>query len=329
MRNLFSRSIVGPLVLLLLLAATLLALAGGHVFTWRELGGGLVTAFFIPCLPAQNVVASGKATINLANLLGYTIEYILLELGGTSFTKSMITDCAIKANAKVIYDDTGSNMDSRMQYRGEAANAAYLVVAFDESRSRTTVAKTVSTKTGVDQNVVDGEKIGCIDTTFGIQQLTAEITIAGATAPTLNAYAELSPAPAVDDRFRGLIGKTLNFTISPAASGTFLFDVPYGRQNGAIIKRIFLIGSTVTGYEVKKNGITIMKANSVALNNFIEGREGRVSQSNVVPIDFIKDGNQTAALNAYNANTMEYYVTVSGAGNVTVVVELYDLLNNN
>src|SRR5207302_3243853 len=92
--------------------------------------------FMIQCLPAQNVVATGKATISFANLLGYTVEYILLELGGGAFTKAMITDINIKANAKTIISDTGANMDSRMQYRGEGANAAYLVIALDESRSR-------------------------------------------------------------------------------------------------------------------------------------------------------------------------------------------------
>src|SRR5689334_22741438 len=160
-----------------------------------------LTAFFIPCLPVQNVVATGVATVNFSNLLGYCVEYILLELGGTSLTKAMITDIDIKANAKTIVKDTGSNMDSRMQYRGESANAAYLVIAFDESRARCEVRG--RQKDG-SLNVVDGEKIGALDTTFGIQQLTGEITIAGATTPTLNAYAELSAAPAADDRFRGL-----------------------------------------------------------------------------------------------------------------------------
>lgn len=280
---------------------------------------------FIECLPFQNVVATGVATINFANLLGYAVEFILLELGGTAFTKAMVTDADVKANAKTILKDTGSRIDDRMEYRGETASAAYLVLAFDESRGRTEVR---GTQGGV-PNIIDGEKVGAIDTTFGLQSLTGEITITGATAPTLKAYAEVSAPSALDPRFRGLISKVFNFTVSPAAAGTFLFDVPQARAQGAILKRIFLFGATVTGYEVKKNGITIQKGTSSAAITYQQQREGRVPQANVQVIDFIKDGNQSSALNAFDANAMEYYMTVSGAGNVVVVAEVYDLLNNN
>lgn len=278
---------------------------------------------FIECLPFSNVVNDGKATINFANLLGYTVEYILLELGtsgGSALTKAQMSLIELKANGKNILSDTGSRIDSRMKYRGETADNSYLVLAFDESRARTELRGA---------SVIDGEKIGTIDTTFGISSLTGEVTIAGANAPTLKAYAEVSAAPSVDSRFRGLISKVLNFSASPAASGTFPFDIPYGKLAGSIVKRIFLFGSTVTGYEVKKNGITIMKASSDALNDYIQTREGRVPQSNIQCIDFIKDGNQSSALNAADAQTMEYYMTVSGSGTVTIVVELYDPLNNN
>jgi hypothetical protein len=278
-----------------------------------------VAAFFIECLPAQNVVNTGRATINFANLLGYSVEFILLELGGT-FTKAMITDLDVKANAKTIFRNTGSRQDDQMEYRGETASAAYLVVPFDESRGRTEVRN---------GTVIDGERIGAIDTTFGIQSLTGEIEITGATNPTLKAYAEVSAPASLDPRFRGLIAKNQHFTVSPAAAGTFAFDVPQLKAAGAVGKRIFLHGSTVTGYEVKKNGITIQKVTSSALNTYQQLREGRVAQANVQCIDFIKDGNQSSALNAADANSMEYYMTVSGAGNVVVSVEFYDLLNNN
>lgn len=272
----------------------------------------------IECLPFQNVVNTGKATINFANLLGYSVEYLMLELGGT-FTKAMITDIDIKANAKTIHKNTGSRLDDMNEYRGETADAAYLIIPFDESRARTESRGEPS---------IDGQKIGSIDTTAGILALTGEIDITGATSPTLKAYAEVSNPQSMDARFRALISKVLNFTVSPAAAGTFPFDVPYGRQTGALVKRIHLFGATVTAFEVKRNGVTIQKATAAA-NTYAQKRFGRVPQSNVVTIDFIKDGNQTSALQAFNASTMEYYMTVSGSGNVGVVVELYDPLNNN
>ena len=44
------------------------------------------------------VAATGLATINFQNLLGFTVESIMLELGGTALTKAMLTDINIKAN---------------------------------------------------------------------------------------------------------------------------------------------------------------------------------------------------------------------------------------
>ena len=281
-----------------------------------------VAGMFIECLPFQNVVTTGVATINFSNLLGYAVELILLELGGTSLTKAMLTDIDLKVNAKTIYKDAGSRADDRMEYRGETSSANYLVLAFDESRGRTELR-------GPNGNIIDGEKVGAIDTTFGVQSFTGEVTITGATAPTLKAYAEVSAPSALDPRFRGLIAKVFNFTVSPAASGTFLFDVPQARAQGCILKRLFLVGSTVTGYEVKKNGITIQKGTSSAVITYSQQREGRVPQANVQVIDFIRDMNQSSGVTAFDANSMEYYLTVSGAGNVVIVGETYDLLNNN
>jgi len=268
----------------------------------------------IKCLPFSNVVASGLATINFSNLMGYTIESIMLELGGTALTKAMLSQVVLKANAKTIYDDKGSNIDLRMTYRGESADAAYLMLDFSETRART----------------IQGQKIGAIDTTAGIMQMTGEITIAGATAPTLAAYAEVSAAPQADPLTRGLISKVLRYTLSPAASGTFPFDVPYGKASGALIKRVHLSGSTVTAMQVKKNGIVIHDA-KVAPNRYSQTRQGRVPQSNFQTIDFIKASNQSESLNVslQSAQSQEWYMTVSGAGNVEVVVELYDSLQNN
>lgn len=267
-------------------------------------------------LPFANVTASGLATLDMRNLLGFTVHRLILQLGGTALTKAMFTDITLKANSKIIFNDTGSRIDTRQQYRGISASANYLVIDFDEIRSKTIV----------------GQELGAIDTTFGISQLTGEFTIAGATAPTLSGWAEVS-APQVlsngaSQPERGLIAKVLNYNHYFGAAGKFPLDIPYGKAGGSLIKRLHLFGGTVTDVEIKKNGLTIEET-SDAVNRYNLAEFLRVPQANVYAVDFVKDGNQSDVLNTANANTMEYYVTVSGAGNVTVVAELLDPLANN
>ena len=61
-------------------------------------------------LPFTNVVASGVATATLP--VGMSYNRIFLRLGGTSFTKSMITDVKVRLNGKVIVQNTGARLDA-------------------------------------------------------------------------------------------------------------------------------------------------------------------------------------------------------------------------
>ena len=188
---------------------------------------------------------------------------------------------------------------------------------------RSTVAKTIQ-----------GQRLGSIDTTLGpLKQLSMEVDIAGATSPTLEAWAMVSkpntnPQTAMEAFERALIGKVLNFNHYFGAAGKFPLAIPYGLQGGSLIRRIHLFSSTVTDVEVRKDGATVFEA-PAAVAQFIQEEFERVPQTNVVTIDFVVDGNMSNVLNAANARTMEYYATVSGAGNVTVVAELLDPLANN
>ena len=75
-------------------------------------------------LPFSNVVASGVATNQVTP--GRTLENLRLKLGGTTFTKAMITDIKLKANGKVIVDGTAVELDKLNAYRGEASDASFL-----------------------------------------------------------------------------------------------------------------------------------------------------------------------------------------------------------
>lgn len=276
---------------------------------------------FKPLTPFNNVGATALATMDvLTNVAGKFINRIVLVLGGTAFTKAMLTTIRIKASdsdkgGKLIFDSTGPNVDARMQYRGIAANAAFLTLDFTEIRSKT----------------VKGQKLGSIDTRL-LKFLSLEAQITGATAPTFAAHVDFDEPEDHDSLYdkieRALIGKVLQQTYNFAAAGTFPFKLPYGQVGGSLIKRIFLSGATVTGAEVRKNGFPVHVGTS-ALINYVEGEYTRVPQANSYMIDFIPDGNQSYALDAASAQSMEYYITVNGAGNVVIEMELLDPLANN
>ena len=82
------------------------------------------------CNPFNNVVASGIANLDLNSLLGTTLECLNLQLGGT-FTKSMISSIQLKANGKVIFETTGTNLDLSENFKGyTTADATRLSITF-------------------------------------------------------------------------------------------------------------------------------------------------------------------------------------------------------
>jgi hypothetical protein len=233
---------------------------------------------FIVLNPFQNVVASGIATTDLRHLLGTTISRIQLRLGGTTFTKAMMTLIQLKANGKVIWESTGSRTDSRMQWRGITANAAFLSLDFTEVRAKTRAA----------------QMAGALDTTIGVRDLRLEVTIAGATAPTLDGVAEVND-PQIDANLAGLrplIARVHFFTQTIGAAGTFPLLVPHFDPNagGSIFKRIVVFSANMTGARVERNGIREFEVLSAAQNNYMGIEYGRTTQASVFPLDFMLDG---------------------------------------
>ena len=264
-------------------------------------------------LPFNNVLASGLATCDLSNLLGFAIERIMLQLGGTTFTKSMITGIQLKANGKIIYDSNGSRLDTRNQYRGITANANFLTIDFAEIRSKTEL----------------GQNLGALDTTAGVSSLKLEITIAGATAPTLVGFAELN-RPQVDPAqapTRGLIAKVVSSTVTIGAGGQFSIPVPhFGVAEGvSLFKRIFIYSANMNAALIKKNGIVI-EDSVKALNDFNQSEYRKVPQTSVYCIDNIIDDNQSQVLNTRDAQTMEFLGTFSAGETITIEAEVLEPL---
>ncbi|MGZ8301218.1 MAG: major capsid protein P2 [Telluria sp.] len=263
--------------------------------------------------PFQNVVASGVATCDLNSLLGYTVERLILRLAGTAFTKSMITGIVLKANGKIIYDTTGPRLDSRNQYRGITANAGFLTIDFAEIRAKTEL----------------GQNLGCLDTTVGISNLKLEVTISGATAPVLEAFAEVN-SPQMDPAqaaTKGLIAKVHATTMTIGASGQFAIPVPHAApaDGGSILKRIAFFSANMTGLLVKKNGIVIEESTK-ALNDFNQTEYRKTPQAGMYVFDAIVDDIQSQVLNTRNAQTLEILATFSAGETITVESELLEPL---
>ena len=262
----------------------------------------------------QNVVASGTATANVTT--GRTIENIQLKLGGTSLTKAMLSEVKVKANGKVIMEGSGNQLNALNAYRGHTIDAAYLDLPF---------AERVAEQSKMDRI------IGAFDTT-GVGTLTTEVTIAGATAPTLRNVVHESAAQRDANGqpagMAGVLAKVLRYPWNTSAGGKLQIPIPFGPNNGAIIKRLHVFhGGNMTGIEVKQDALTIHESLK-ADNEYEQKRWGRVPQTNCYTVDWILEGNMDRALNTRDARTIEILPTFSAADSGVVLVEYLDVLGN-
>ncbi|HYD63321.1 MAG TPA: major capsid protein P2 [Noviherbaspirillum sp.] len=255
-------------------------------------------------LPFFNVVATGVATLALP--LGMTYERIILALGGTAFTKAMITDLKVKLNGKPIWQTTGPRLDALNKYRGMATDASHLVLDFTEIYARDEV----------------GQSLGAIGTAEGVGSFTLEVTITGATAPTLESWAVLSGPKKL-----GAIAKITSYNVPLAAAGKFPIALPYGKDGGSIIKRVGFFNANMTELEVKKNGLVIHDSTK-AINEFFQTENNKVPQAGLYVADFIVDNNMSGMLVTADAQSMQWNVTVSAADVITVQIEHIDMLGN-
>lgn len=266
-------------------------------------------------LPFSNVVATGTATNNITP--GRTLENLRLRLGGTAFTKAMISMLRLKANGKTIIEASGTEIDKMNAYRGETIDAAFLDLAFADYRGLTELDRMV----------------GAFDTSQGITNITSEVTIAGATAPTLvpilTESAAQKGASGEAAPYAGLMTKVLRYPFNIANGGQLPFTVPFGPQSGAVIKRVHVVSNTdkCTGVTIKEDGLVIHESVK-AENEADQKRFGRVPQANFYTVDFVLDGNVRKALDTRSARSLEWLLTFSGAEAGVVLVEYLDPLGN-
>lgn len=265
-------------------------------------------------LPFSNVVPTGTATNNITP--GRTVEAVRLRLGGTTFTKAMIKKIKVKANGKVIVEGTGAQLAAVDAYRGNPADAKFLDVKFADFSLN---------------NEFD-RMVGAFDTSQGIANITTEVEINGATAPTLKPI--LIESAQQKDRqgeaapYAPLISKLLSYPFNTATGGKLPVTVPFGPQSGSIIKRLHVFHTgNVTGATVKLDGLVVWEADK-AENEFEQLQHGRVPQANCFTIDFCVDGAVGKALDTRSARSLEWLFDLSAADAGEILVEYLDPLGN-
>lgn len=267
-------------------------------------------------LPLANVAAASVATGNITP--GRTLEKISYKLGGTFVKATHISLLKLKANGKVFFEGSGADIDKINAYRGIVASAAFLDIDFTEQNGRDRLDRLV----------------GAFDTSMGINNITSEITIGAATSPTLSVLLsesgrQVDAQTGLPSKFAGLMHKVLRYPFSQAVGGTLPVTLPFGPQNGAIIKRVHVAtaGGLMTGATVKQDRMVIHES-LAAENSFEQTRRGLVPQTNWYTIDFIIDGELDKALDSRDCDSLEWLFTFSGAESGYIYVEYLDRLGN-
>jgi hypothetical protein len=253
---------------------------------------------------------------DMSKLLGGVLEKLTLTLGGT-FSKSMITKIELKANNKVIWESSGSRVDASNKYLGDTSSANSLKIDFFDRKAVTPNAR----------------QAGAIDLSVGsgITSLRLEVTIAGATSPTLSGFADVSP-PTNDPSeagIRGLIARRHAVTYVAPAAGTFAIPVPHLEPagGGSNYRRIYIYSANLTALKTMREGVTEHELTR-AQNEESQKDNFRAPQANLVVFDPVQDGQLTGRTwdtrPIAGVRSAQLYGTFS-AGE-TVMVETEELL---
>lgn len=230
--------------------------------------------------PFGGVAASGVAVSDMNKFLGSVLEKITLILGGGAFTRSMITLIELKANGKPIFQTTGANIDLINCYQGMTSVATVCKLDFMDRRAVTPNAR----------------QAGAIDLSAqsGITSLRLEVTIAGATTPTLAGFCDVSP-PTADPNEKGirwLMARKHRATVVIAAAGQFAIPIPHmdPAGGGSNYRRVCFYSAQMTGFKTIREGVTEHELTSVAQINTVAQDNFKIPQTNLVVFDPVQDG---------------------------------------
>lgn len=267
--------------------------------------------------PFQNVgAAAATAVCDCNKLLGSVLEKLTFTLGGT-FTKAMITSLVLKANGKIIYETTGTNLDAAMLYNGQQTDATVLALDFMDHKART----------------INAWQAGALDLSAGsgITSLRVEVTYAGATSPTLVGFADVSPpvndmdkdAVKAEAGIRWLIGRKHRVTQTIGAAGTFALAIPHldPAGGGSNFRRIYIYSANCNAIKTVREGVTEHELTKLQ-NEASQKGYFKVPQANLVVFDPVQDGSIQGRTwdtrPASGVRSAQFYATFSAGETITI-----------
>lgn len=281
--------------------------------------------FSKPMQPFQGVAAGSIATMRVP-AEDFTLCMIKLNLGGTTFNKSLIDRVRVKVGPKYIWDLTYAQINKINNYKNGADNNNYLLLDFTER----------------DQPLFPVKEVGGLDLMMlaqSVGEVYVEVTInSGAVAPTMAAVGYFE-----QQQTNPWVLKFLPFSFTQSASGRFTLPLQF---RGALLKRLWLhyngtawtatTNGNLNRMECKKNGIVFFDQTDLD-NRFDQTQFKKVPQPGVYVVDFILDNNHDAHVTTirntktgmiYDSFEFNAYLSDAGGATITAVAEVLDTVTN-
>ena len=249
--------------------------------------------------PFLNVAAGQRATTQFTPVGPAALFGFILIMGGTTFDETKIDAIKVMHSGKTLFPSVpGTRIRDIVKYEGQTYGAGYLPILFGDPTARTAA----------------GQHVGSFDFTIWPGQMTLQVDIAAtAVAPTLDAYALLSPpkglmglgySAAQVQLHRALIETVIT---EPAAVANKAEAIGIGSDAGALLKKIAFFHAHVTQLDIKRQGFDIYEFVDNALAEAIQGDLfTRVPQAGLLTYDPIADGNYSEAKGTVDQNGNPY-----------------------
>lgn len=259
--------------------------------------------------PFQNVLATGTAVLPDIPQ-GNVFEKITLKLGGTALTKAMLAAIRLTLGGKEIWSVTGAHLDDINEYYRLTANAAYLSLWFANPRGKNLAER----------------MIGAIDTSDRFSDFALEVDIAGATAPTLEAYST-EVAPIDEDKiYKGLIRTLTKGTHVAGAAQEHSLAINLGTKKGALVRGVHMFHANITQLQVTKDSYYLINKGVNAQVQFDQNEFGRTTQAGLLSADFTLEDYDSLAVPTLRKDgapaAFEFLATTSAADTIIAYSDL-------